>query len=427
MKDTELYMRLRGIGVDDANARKLTHHIRDSLHPVSAVAASRILQAAGNPGVNGLAGNTGSAVKYGATGAKVGSAFGPIGTAVGAVVGIVAGLLIKTGQKPQRMAAAQAALQQLRQIAPDFAGRLISDKDFEQLFFALFLASGWHNFEGSKLIDHPTSLHNLSAAYQKTVLDIVNAAARTPVGGVASVPMLSAQGSSSRPIGTFQFVNPGLDVGAGQFMQTVLLPMIAARNQPYGAGRIAELQSNADAQHVLALLFDKDSSIVSPDTVSSTVANSTVARIPVGMIRAGTMLAQPYLQGTQSRILQYSGTPFFQDTQANMPALSTRFIQAPVGPMQNANGVQLQTTNDVYPINAVLSPQQAATAGVMQDQLAQGGYNFNSQPAQQVLADVAAQGVDNTGRVPKPASSVPGWLPAAGVAVGIALLDRMKK
>ena len=449
MKDSELVTRLRLLGASHGEAEKLARDIRDRLHPLAAVTAARLRQ---NLDVSpGLAGNTSTIASFASSGAKAGSYFGPVGTAVGAVIGAIGGALFKQGKKPERKAQADQWLAELRQIPPDFQGRLVSDADFISLFYALFLGSNWWQFLGTRLVNHPSAMTNYSnwlmAAIRKTVQAaydsqpttqanaVITAAPGGPVirradvsnGLAENIAMYRGGGMALRGLGAylgdypgaqvtvqidtgaglrpFTFVNPGLAVGANEFARQVLMPMTAVffdntgRTAPPAAVQ-ASLQ-NADALRVLALAFDKVKADIAPDNRSTVLANAPIAVVPAALAaNAGALAASYATAGT---------VPQLPTTRLTVPVVGvTPGLQQP----QGIPGPILQ------PVDAVLSPAQDLTAGILRDLLARQGANFNSQPAQQIVADVAADGVEKT---PAGPAAVPPYAWALGAGL-LALL-----
>jgi len=115
MNDVMLYAKLKTLGVPDAKAWDLTRRIRDVYHPVAAIAAHKILsrtaQGLGAPGAAAAVSDAGIGMKLASAGFAAASAVGAgaaagsvvpvIGTAIGAIVGLIAGALIgpaKLGQ-----------------------------------------------------------------------------------------------------------------------------------------------------------------------------------------------------------------------------------------------------------------------------------------------------------------------------------------
>src|SRR5271165_1389630 len=101
MNDVMLFARLKDLGIPKQQAWDLTASIRDQLHPIAAVAASKIhgrtglsraLPMAGLVGARGMAVSE-TTLQTAMLGAKVGSIVPVIGTAVGAIVGGAIGLI----------------------------------------------------------------------------------------------------------------------------------------------------------------------------------------------------------------------------------------------------------------------------------------------------------------------------------------------
>ena len=348
MLDTELEARFRLLGIPAKKAAALTADIRDRLHPVAAVAATALR----NKREPGLSGNTRSSFSMASTGASVGKFVGPVGAAVGAVIGAIAGLAIHTGQKPQRRAASIQVLQQLRALPIDGVGRLLeygslgNPTGFLALGQALYLGAGWVNEEGSKLIDHPTSMDNLTLSYIDNAKRAVQAAlassapvmaqiskapttlaekfamARDRAGmrgygnanldtnrmftrspdmyqsgnGLGDYPgatvTMTLKGVGGTTIGPFSFVNPGLQASALDWATRVFMPMIREIRLHTAFSANADRAANdPDAIHVFALLADKLLSEFAPDSLSTTAATSPVASMPSNIVNAGYKIA----------------------------------------------------------------------------------------------------------------------------------------
>lgn len=409
MKDVELRSRLIALGMPADKATRVAVHIRDKIHPVAAVAASNLHLKAGR--LNGMAG-TQTAVEGGTLGAKAGSAILPgVGTVIGAALGAIAGAMIKTGQKPQRLAAAKAAIAQLRTIPADYVGRTISDQDFLSLFYGLFLATGFMP-SGAVLTDHPSAMTGWAQPIIDNMRACVRAAANLPPG--AQVTVTLKPGFKAPQPKPFTFVNPGLGAAPAVWAQTVFDPMLDGMLFYLDAHYRQVSESNADAVHVMSLFADKAINEVAPQSLSSTIANAPVANVPASLVSAGQNIAQQIAQ------------------RGIMPQLTTPVVNVPMT-LPNPSSVPLvssvPTVSPVFqapaPIGAALSPVQDTTAGIMQNMLAQQGMNFTSPAAQQTLADVAANGVTSTPTMPNeaglgPTNIPPKWaLPALGIAAGL--------
>jgi hypothetical protein len=400
--DTELQHRLTRLGVPPGRARALTAKIRDELHPVAHVAAIQLPRMTSR----GLSGNTKQAVSYASTGAAIGSAVPIIGTAVGAVIGLIAGFAIKKGQKAERRAAAAQLLNGIRSLPATYAGRLLpygalgSPSGYLMLFQALYLGKNWMGEQGSKLYDHPTSMDNQSLHFIEDGRRLLLAMLSTPPGAPATMNFsgVAGQGNVGPP---YTFTNPGFPIDAPTFTQQIYLPALeeSYRRGPWAGATMGDF-NDPDAQKVFTLLSDKLLSDIVPPQMSTQLAtNAPLTMVPTQLAQAGTQLAG-----------QLANT-------GQQPTLVT-----PTAP--NAQPIPYGTAPGYYATPTSLDPTQAATAGILQTQLSQQGVPMWSQPAQQLAADVASQGVQRTARGPAPATAGLAGIPTpllvgAGVLVAL--------
>ena len=442
MKDVELQARLQyETGLSPATARDLTRQLRDKIHPESAMATRVLARAAGTPGIGAL-GNTKDAVQYGGLASKAGSFAGPVGTAIGFAIGAAAGLLIKRGNKTGRQDHANVVLNAMSQLPPDYAGRQFSDENFHDMMWTLFLTQHALPWGGTALRNHPSTMDNwaplmrgnpkaiMTAGLASTAVSAppanrpatVAPAVRSmmarfragggPLKGLGDLPgatvTVPVKGYNGESRGTFTFVNPGIQADAGAWADIFARMYAQVANQYNPPSSSAALQSSQDPylRQYFMLLADWLRAQLAPQSLSETLANAPVASVPPSVVQNGRTIAQTYM---------VNGVP-------QLPAPS---IQAPSPPLQNANGVYLQPVPIATPTGAALNPQQDTTAGIMYDLLRRQGYPVDSPQGQQILADVAATGIEHTAAGP-PASSLPSWaLPVAGFAL-IALLIRRK-
>jgi hypothetical protein len=129
---------------------------------------------------------------------------------------------------------------------------------------------------------------------------------------------------------------------------------------------------------------------------SVAVATEPTAAVPAAIAQDASVVAQQVI------------------AQGQPPALVTPTIpNVPPGmiPFGSAQGFA--------PVATGLTPQQDATAGILQSLLSRQGTNMVSPESQQILSDVAAEGVEAT---PAGPSKLPGWVIPAGIGVGGLLL-----
>ena len=428
MKDTELRNRLIGLGMPLAKANEVAAKIRDDIHPRAAVASLAIMKVARvQPG---LAGTGMQAVSLASTGAKAGSAILPgVGTAIGAAIGAIAGALIHHGTKPQRTAEAIKMMQDIRSLPVDFTGRLLTWDQFTKMVYALVLNNqnfppgfkNWHTWEGSKLTDHPTSITNLANFYFANMRAVLQAALAAQPGAQTSVTLWKGANKSA-PV-TYTFVNPGVTGNAptdyARIVYPALLWMDILRD---GQQRGHESADHPDAQHVLMLATDKLLAELKPDTVSTTIANAPVAMIPASLAAAGQTLAQQYI--AQGSVPSVALPPVPSPVMQNYQAIPPSYIVGRQDPGTAMPPVMLPDNTAAMPLPPTVlvpSPTQDATAGIMQNLVQQDtGANLTSPPARQLLADVAADGVEKTPNGPK--APAPGWLAPAGILTALTLL-----
>lgn len=446
MKDTELNARLLALGMPKAKAAELTRKIRDEVHPIAAVAVAKVQRyqtTTEGLGATGVA-VASSAASMGTTGAKVGTFFGPgVGTAIGAGIGIAVGVILKQfmnqGQKPQRLAQAKQVLATLRNYPPDQAGRAISWDNkgggtSDLLFEALYLAGGFLGYQGTVLTDHPSSMWQWTQWFMQGTQKVVQAAYANPVGAQVTVTLMTGY-KQNLP---FTFTNPGL-IDATSFAQSVLMPMVGViidGKHTNPAAGVAQSLASVDAIHVFALLYDYYVAQIAPQSLSTNLAQNPVVAVPAAIAQQAQQVAQSIVNTNTTPALVTPATassfPVAPGPQVLAPDGSVALAQPAVLPGSSSYGAPL-VQNPSIPYGPApgytytptgLPAAQDATAGVMQTMLSQDGTNMTSGPAQQVLADVAAQGVQKT---TAGVSSIPGWLlPIVGIAFAGAIVMKEK-
>lgn len=418
MKDTQLYARLVGLGMPKRKAEEIAAKIRDDIHPRAAVASLRLMKIARvEPGLSG----TGmQAASMASTGAKVGSTFGPIGTGIGLVIGAIAGALIHKGTAPQRTAEALKMIQDIRALPVDFTGRLLQWDDYRKMIYAVILArdfapgfTNWHGWEGGRLTAHPSSMTNLYLTTMEVARTVMTAANGAQPGAQLAVTLYMGPNKSYPASGQYVFVNPGItgspSVDYTNIVRPALIWMESQRDPKY----VQQSVDHPDAEHVMMLATDKLLSELRPATMSTVIANAPVALVPRDLALRGADLAQSYINAGQL-------------PSVSLPAVQT--YQATMLPRQDPGSVAptfyppaAMDDMSMLPSQLVPSPTQDATAGIMRDVIARDtGAYMNSPAARQVLADVAADGVEKTSAGPK--APTPGWVLPTGALAALALL-----
>ncbi len=365
MKDIVLYGQLKALGVPPAKAWALTAKIRDTLHPVAAVAAAKLHGAGRRVARAGLGLDIGSGINDASLGAKAGSLAIPIpivGTAVGAIVGGIIGAFFG----PAKLGKASVTWNDM--VAHQYLANTPGHA-FDERYFGEAL---------------------------KGAMD---------------------EGNNVWPgCGPDRHKNP--DCFFGPMSQVIL--------QGYTSGRVPV---NADT----ATVFN---AVVLPWLQSG--AN--------GLVNWGTLRNEP----TQQLLLEaatdryINGLPIVRgDMQAyagqgyttHEPSISSVLMRAPAAPTvssavatQPVAGVPSQIVAQASAVAGQASPaissanSQSTTSSILSQMLAQNGVGMSSPAAQQVVSQIAAQGVTQTSYGPSAAASgAPSWLIPAGIVGIIAL------
>jgi hypothetical protein len=434
MRDVELYARLKDLRMPPDQAWDLTARIRDQLHPVAAVAAAKIHKSLGTRGGLGASESAGSkaitvtALSSGgaiAAGAAYGSVVPGIGTAVGALVGLAASSLIHTSQAPQRAAMSASMVNILNQIPSAFVGRTIPWNvgsgpvgGLNQMLTAVMTLGIWFGWNSG--LSRPSIVGNWVTVWTTIVKQIVDAIINNPVGATVSLNLTNHPGGNDSQVTPFTFVNPGLGVGPDVIANTIMRDAVA--HQMVQGGRADQEQNMVTVgwptvAKVFALMFDHAAADAVPNSLSTTLANAPIVNVPPAIAQAAAPIVATVLQGNQ------------------IPALTTGSGElAPVVTPTNLNTVyeanpttgvpNLQPVNVTLAPPLALTPQQDTTAGLMQNMIGAGGANFVSPPATQLLADVAANGVEATPQGPPIMGSVPLWAVGLGALALVVLLRK---
>jgi hypothetical protein len=443
MKDTELTSRLftllreqsgvsrsyaRMTGTDSARAARLAARIRDHMHPVAHVAA--LVTHSKNPDTGGdsdvgMSGTGSTAVVGLRGGASIGGTVGSIvpgigtaiGAAVGAVVGAVAGLIAHQGSKPQRAAAAAQLLQQLRQLPADTSGRLLdigklgAPGAFLMMFQALYLAGRFCNDQGSKLLDHPSSMDKMSLGIIETARRAMQGILSTPPGTSINIKFRGAD----RDYGSWSFVNPGTDIGPVGIATRVFQPMLqAALQQGDFPGGAVTNSRNPDWLHVAALLADRLMFEIAPPSLSQQIATAPAVAMPGQYVQLGTQ----YASGVQYPPTTMVVSPSYPQYAGQVtPPPSTLVPLTSVSPGTGAN----------------LTPVQDSSAAFLQWQMAQQGVPAYSPSGAQLAQDIASGGVTATPQGPPVAKAGIGadlgsWgLPVLGLLLAGGIVMSVRK
>jgi hypothetical protein len=435
MNDIQLYSRLKDLGMPATQAWPLTAQIRDTIHPIAAVAANKVLKAvAPQKSLKGLrpgsmlgsialaqeGASVGGAVGGAVAGATAGSVVPVVGTAIGLVIGAIAGMLVHTGQGPQRAAQAQAIDQALAGLTTAYVGRTIpwmgtASAPGLQQFLQAIMTGGLFMSWDSSLVSSPSVNNNWAVTFIAAVKAVVNAIINNPAGATVTVPIVLSTGASGQGTKNFTFVNPGINAGPDAISQNIIMGPTGLMY--WIITSIGETQAHASAnatsaaaQKVFALMIDHATADAMPASLSTTLANAPIVQVPAPVVAAAnTLAASTVASGTVPTLSASSGTTV---AQVSAPTtLNTVNTDASGNPT-----VEPSTT--VLPATSALTPTQDTTAALMQQMLSAQGANLTSPAATQLLADIAANGVAAT---PAGPSSLPDWLIPVGIAGAVLL------
>lgn len=305
-------------------------------------------------------------------GATAGSAAGPIGTVIGTIAGAVIGLFAHQGQGPQRAAAAQAIDGALAQI-PSTAGIGVqipwigssNAPGLQQYLQALMTSGLFMSFDTS--LSRPSVNGNWANTFIAALKQVVQAIIANPTGATVSVNITDRPGGNDAVAGTFNFVNPGLQVGPDAISARIIMGnggmvywMILRTGE--STSHAMQTANSSAAQKVFALMVDHAAHDFAPQLFAPPVAAatiSTVANAPVATI-------QPVTQG--------------------VAAQSVATIQPVTGP----NPVVTGTTNYTGTTTPVVAPDDTdALIAAMQ---AQGASQNQSMLA--AIASLEANGIN---------------------------------
>lgn len=416
MNDVMLYARLKQLGMPDAKAWDLTAKIRDTLHPIAAVAASKIHAAANSTtlGAAAIGASSNQATKtisltlVGAkAGATIGSVFPVVGTVIGAAVGAVLGAV---GSLFGPAKEGQAAETWDDMVANAYLFKTLG-RQFDERYFAEAL---------------------------KGMMD---------------------KGNNAWPgCGKDGYKNP--DCFAGPLAQTIVkgylaktVPLSATTAQVYNSVVVPWLKAGAGGIFTWAPYAAENAANGNiQGSMVTALVDRYLAGLPVTRADMPEYAGQGYTDHEPA--LNVALAPLLQTTAAPSPSPSVALAQAPkstvsapiakaaatvaapviaaaaipVQAVQTANISSVASSSGVTPAStAPLTPVQDSTAALLTPMLANEGANMVSPAAQQVVADVAANGVQQTPYGPPSSfdlSSIPWWAWALGAGGAVYLATR---
>lgn len=411
MKDTVLEMRLRQLGMNAPQARDMTRLIRDRIHPASVIAA-KALHLSANGGLSGCGcglgtlgvniQSTAQTASYMSMGAKVGSVVPGIGTAIGAVVGgVYAALKHILGNHDVRVAAADVAacktmlgqyMQAAAMAGPNGAlGAQLTVDQFGKLFYCLLAAYG----ADFAYVD-PRFFGVFWLLADGMAKQIAKAATTLPPGSSFALAKVSAKSDHGE---VYTFGPATVQLPGTVTLQTLgaLLNSLMARFCGPEGGRSAgdlAYQNKMDPQGRKCALFWTGGHAEGVQLLQDVVAYEVNNVAPAALINPNALNAPPG------------------------PTLATPAVTATPLVVQTALQVAAQNAGTLPYFGTGLTPVTDTSAALMQQQLAAQGVNMVSAPAQQVLQQVATEGVKATPAGPSLASPL-----TAGVGwVGMGLL-----
>ena len=372
MNDVQLFAGLKTLGIPEQKAWALTQKIRDRYHPIAAVAA---MKAHGvGLGAENQATKSVSLTLVGAkAGATVGSVIPVVGTAVGAVVGAVVGLVgsffgpAKEGQS----ALTWDDMQKNGYLAKE-QGRAFDERYFGEAMKGAMDENGnqWPccGANGHKVPD---------TFYQPLAQQIVN-------GYLNKVVALNAT--------------------PAQVMSAVVMPWLqggASGLMKYSASGSRGMLTGATTQALIGAAVDR-----------------YLAGLPI----------------TRADMPSYAGMGYTQHQPALNVALASLLNPAPAAtnvsatlPAGTTTTIPPQIVAAATPVAAVITPAATpvdTTAAVLTTAISGDGVNLVSPPAQALVADVAANGVQQTPYGPPTLGSellVPGLIAGAALILYLVL------
>lgn len=433
MKDTVLEMRLRFLGMSAPRAREVTKLVRDRIHPASVIAA-KALHLSAKTGLSGLTcglngcgctmgtlginvQSTTQTVSYVSMGAKIGSVVPGIGTAIGAVVGgVYAALKHILGNHDVRVAAAdvnacRTMLGQYMQAAamagPNGAlGAQLTVDQFGKLFYCLLAAYG----SDFAYVD-PRFFGVFWLLADGMAKQIAKAATSLPPGSSFALAKVSAK-SDHGEVYTFGPATVTLpSVVTLQTLGALLNSLMARFCGPEGGRSAGDLayQNKMDPQGRKCALFWTGGHAEGVQLLQDVVAYEINNVAPSALINPNALNAPP-------------GPSLVAPAITATPAVIQSATQLAV---QNANAGVIPFISGTSPPLQALTPVTDTSAALMQQQLAAQGVNMASIPAQQLLQEIATEGVQATPAGPgTPLTAGVSWV-GAGLLV-LLFLGRLK-
>ncbi len=367
MKDIELYGRLKLLGMPAAKAWKLTAKIRDELHPIAAVAAAK-LHGAGGPARKGLGLNVTGGIQDASYGAKAGSIVPVVGTIIGGVIGGLVGAFFG----PAKLGKASITWNDMVQ-----HGYLQQERgaQFDERYFGEALKGAMD--EGNNVWPGcGADRHKNPDCFFGPMSQVILAGYTS---GKVPVTANTATVFQTVVLPWLQSGSAGVNWGTLAHEPTQQLLLEAATDRyingmPIVRGDMQAYAGQGYTTHEPAISTVLSQAQAAP-TVSSAVATQPTAAVPSSIVSQGATLAA---------------------------ATALQSVSAPV---------------------AIGATPTDTSANFLQSLLAQNGVGMSSQPAQNLVGQVAAQGVTQTAYGPAPgtASGMPSWLVPAGIAGVVAV------
>lgn len=415
MNDVMLFARLKALGVPQSKAWDLTRKIRDIYHPIAAVAAHKVLSrtrglgaAAIGAGQNQATKSVSMALTGASAGATIGSVFPVVGTAIGAAIGAAVGA-IGSLFGPAKMGQAETTWHNM--VASGYLGKN-PGRAFDERYYM-------ESMKGA--MDSGNDIWSGCGADRHKDPDcFYKPLAQAVVAGYLNrlVPLTASTADVMRAV-----VNPWLQAGGGATgfkyatyvnensingnMQGNLVQGAVDRylaGLPILRGDTTEYLNQGFTQHqppinvALAPLL-QTTSAPSPSP-SVAVAQAPTARVTAPIAAAGAKVA------AQTAVAPRLGVPVAQVSSVATP-----------------RGTTPATT-------AMVTPQQDATAALLQQILANQQANMQSPQAQQLLTDVAANGVQQTpygpptGGIDLNSLLLPGAIVGAGILLYMTMSNK---
>lgn len=474
MNDIMLYARLQGLGMSQAKAWNLAGKIRDLYHPIAAVAAAKIHAANNASGgtmgaipVTNQATKTTSLTMTGASaGATIGTAIFPgVGTAIGAAVGAIVGAI---GSLFGPAKEGQAAATWDNMVSEGYLGKQ-PGRAFDERYYAeamkgamdkgnnVWPGCGKNGYKNPDCFYGPMAKVIVQGYLNKTV---PLSATTADVYNDVVVPWLKGGAA-----GLFSWAPFAAENAANGNQQGALVEGAVDRylgGLPITRADMTEYDDQGYTDHEPALnvaLASLLQTTAAPSTSSSvTVANAPSAVVPSAIAAAAAKIAAPAIAAKVVPVQTvatanvsvpapatpsgyvifdptgYNGTPQYikaADASASPGSAVPVYVNFHGNIQQNGTVTIPGGVEVAEPISVIqpITPQQDTTAAVLSQVLSsETGTNMVSPAAQQLVADVAANGVQQTDLGPPSEfdlSTVPWYVWAGGA--GLALYLAMRK